>query len=416
MRFEFERKRIMQSFILLFLLSVPLLAHSNQILGKVVSSNSTSPLEKVYVYSYPFDGTSSVSDDKGFFSIFLFSTNEIDTLAFYKIGYNLLKVSLKGFEFRDTIRIELTETIDITKQDYSEIIDIAPKSNLLNALEKTRSLLPDKHHQLKVFLRELDSNKSKTLALVEAVGLIDDQSYSKSLSGLKITLKSLRKSDSFDRSKYLPTKRYIPDVASSNLFYRTYENNFFRLAYVYGTVLNSIDEFLNKKELFIAGIRKSNSNLFISFNFLFTNGSWFESGTIEVSISDGVVTSLERILRIDDDLMQSSKVNLVMNNQGIFPSYIKLYESKVGQINDSLENSTYSLTELYVIQVITKEFEKINEKSVLSRISVLSDGFQPYDKNEWEEFETKFPIESEIKKDLEKITPLQQQFLANSLK
>jgi len=405
----------MKLLILLFL-TAPLLTYSNQILGKVGSSNSKSPLEKVYVYSYPFEGTSSISNDKGFFSIFLSNTNEIDTLAFYKLGYNLLKVSLKEFEFRDTLKIELTETLDITKQDYSGIIDIEPRSNLLNALEKTRSLMPDKHHQLKVFLREVDSNKSTTLALVEAVGLIDDQSYSKSLSSLKIALRSIRKSDSFDHSKYLPTKRYIPDVGSSNLFYRTYENNFFRLAYVNGTVLNSIGEFLNKKEFFIAGVRKSNGNLFIRFNFLFTNGSWLESGTIEVSISGGVITTLERILKIDDDLMQSSKVNLVMNDQGIFPSYIKLYESKVGQINDSLENSTYSLTELYVIQVITKEFEKINEKSLLSRISVLSDGFQPYDKNEWEKFETKYPIGNEIKKDLERITPLQQQFLANSLK
>lgn len=100
----------------------------------------------------------------------------------------------------------------------------------------------------------------------------------------------------------------------------------------------------------------------------------------------------------------------------MFPSYIKLQEFKVGQINYSLENSTYSHSELHVLNVITEEFEKITEKSLLSRISSLSNITFPYNNENWASFESRFPLDLLTRKKLEVIRPLKEQFLSNRSK
>lgn len=390
--------------------------YSHSILIQVIDSKDSSPLEGVYCYSYPFEGSYTVSDGFGFISIFISKENKVDTLALFKVGHRLLKIPVSEFLKNDTIKVELHLNNGIETTELSTLKSLDPKSILIGALDNTRDLMPTKHHQLHFFFREVDQNDTTALSLIEAVGFIDDQSYAKSLTNLKVVIKNFRKSDSFDQSRYLPTKRYIAEAGSSNLLYRTYERNFFRLAYSPGTVLSSVDDFLNKKDVFIADVNKSGKELSIGFNFLFTNGSVVESGTIWVAISESIIISFERSLKIDDQLMESCKIINAKVGPFMFPSYIKLQEFKVGQINYSLENSTYSHSELHVLNVITEEFEKITEKSLLSRISSLSNITFPYNNENWASFESRFPLDLLTRKKLEVIRPLKEQFLSNRSK
>jgi hypothetical protein len=367
-------------------------------IGKVIDQITQQPLGKTVVASSPFNGNYAISDDFGNFTL-LIDYQQIDSITIFKIGYNQIEISILDINVNDTTVFELSRNKQLSQAEITFIKSLEPSLVVSSALESTKSLQPNTHHQLQVFFREIDFNRDSALAIVEASAVIDDQNYAKPLSEISIFVNGIWKSHSWDTRKYLPTRRYVPDVISSNLLYRTYEWNFFRNATKVGTVLNSIPGFIRNKVFLLSGAMVTEIGLQLSISFVNSDGNMQESGTILINKDELIVTQFDRMLTINDDLMGLFRVKNKFDKNAVYPYYIKLCEPKVSQIATTLEGQTYSSTEIY-IETVSTQVERLSNNNRLSRIANFESFNYQHDVDSPTYYE-KFPFDSLYKTKLE---------------
>lgn len=403
----------MKGFNLFFLLVINIsccYAQQQFTVSGIIRASKTQTILPYTIITIKHTNQATVSNEHGVFS-FSFIKSPNDTVVFSLIGYDKKEIAINTLSANDSLSIELTEkAFDLP---VTQIPGLSAKEMVRKAIKNLKQNFPDSNLWLQSFYRQYHKEDDSYVRLIEAIVITNEKRYHdyvNSDKSEKVVVRALRRSDVREENK-AQHGDHLMDLINENPF-----------KFPTGSVLNlkGIDYFD-----FHFTESKTAGETVIEFSSVLSSDVKVQHGLIFIEDETFVI----KRLIIETFPNQNSKVRHFaaagepylwkfrngkyeisfrkINGQVIFDRMVKSYTH---YLFDSKVNS--------LAHIVEENFELQSEKSISTipknfRFSLTSNLYSHgylYDEHDWKYFP---PLQQEIKADLEKHSPLIQQFIDN---
>ena len=376
-------------------------------LGKIVDSETNEPVEFAHVFPVSDQSRGVFSNQLGQFRIRLNQSVSEDSLMISQLGYQTAKVPLE--KSQDTILVQLRQNV-YNLAAVTIMTEDALKDIFRRAIKKIPEHYGHNKYTIQGYYQEYFISDSAYAEIIEAFVNIQDRNYRSPDLKSTIRVESMRKSDDL---RNLPAHLKGDDI---NQLYSTYE-------------------WLNNLRLrSFHFMSRSPSSLFKYFKF-YNLGEYVENRDTLIKIGlkhTGVSTKLrqmpfahgEVIIRKSD--LGILKVRRGASSDGSYheATYRKIkgkyYPHKIQHLltfKYQNQSRTYlQARQLYIYNLLEKGQKK--KGTIIGREKNLRAYTLPYDASFWEDNAILIPLPAPeiLKSDMEKLTPLEDQFTSNAKK
>lgn len=398
---------------------------TNNISGIVTDKEDSSPVPFAYLYLKNYPDFSALADVRGEFkfffpSQFLDEVLVISSLGFQKMEIPIASLSKTGNTLRLQRQLLSLNEVTVMPEDHSM------EEMISQAIDNIPKNYPDKRHQLRGFYRRVSTDYEEFTKLVEAAVVVEDVSYLKDGSFLRIKMESLRQSDDmgvFDSSMSILKQRIRDQIKASgsylsplNEIIGTYRYNEFR-----GDVYNSNtifgkdgDRFMGIPELptyhrFMGEEIVGNDTIYqIAFS-----GQDPPNGRSYLKINSRNHAIVEyQFSRLSGEYENFAKFKEV---DGVYyPEMIRTKELRL--INRDVGTHQMDISTFWFDVPMTEDLKKIRAKDALGRDEEVESNEYELDSSFWSSYDLfqKHPLDSAVIRSLEKNKSLEQQFKRNA--
>lgn len=207
---------------------------TNSISGVVIDREDSSPVQFAYLYLKNYPNFSGLADDQGEFKFYFPGQFVDEIVVISSIGYQKHEIPISSLsKTGNTLKLQrqllsLNE-VTVMPEDHSM------EEMISQAIDNIPINYPDKRHQLTGFYRKVSTNYEEFTKLVEAAVVLEDVSYLKDGSSLRVKLESLRQSDELgeiDSTTTILKQRIREQIKASgstmgpiNEIIKTYQHN-----------------------------------------------------------------------------------------------------------------------------------------------------------------------------------------------
>ncbi|TXE07546.1 carboxypeptidase-like regulatory domain-containing protein [Algoriphagus aquimarinus] len=399
---------------------------TNNISGVVIDTEDSSPVQFAYLYLKNYPDFSALADEQGEFKFFFPSQFWDEIVVISSIGYQKLELPVSSLsKTGNIIRLQrqllsLNE-VTVMPEDHSM------EEMISNAIDNIPKNYPDKRHQLRGFYRKISTNYEEFTKLVEAAVVVEDVSYLKDGSALRVKLESLRQSDELgevDSTMTILKQRIREQIKASgstigplNEIIETYHhNNGFR-----GNAYHSKswfgkdgDRFMGIPELptyrrFMGEEIVGNDTIYqIAFStkdppngssYLKINARNHAIVEYQITFQTGEYQTFAKFREVDGfyypEMIRNRELRLINRDVGIH----------------QMDISTF-----WFDMPATEDLKKIRAKDALDRDEEVENNEYELDSSFWKTYDIikKHPLDSAIIRSLEKNKSLEQQFKSNA--
>ena len=368
------------------------------------------------------------------FTIFLFCAQV--ALAQNQHTNNIVVISSIGYEKKEVSISSLAKTGNTLKLQRQLLslneVTVMPEDHSMEemisqAIDNIPKNYPDKRHQLMGFYRKVSTNYEEFTKLVEAAVVVEDVSYQKDGSALRVKLESLRQSDELgevDSTMTILKQRIREQIKASgstlgpsNQVIKTYQhNNGFR-----GDAYNSKtwfgkdgDRFMGIPELptyrrFMGEEIVGNDTIYqIAFSskdppngnsYLKINSRNHAIVEYQITMQPGGYQTFAKFRDVD----------------GVYyPEMVRNKELRL--INRDVGTHQMDISTIWFDVPLIEDLEKIRAKDALGRDEEVENNDYELDSSFWKAYDLikKHPLDSAIIRSLEKNKSLEQQFKRNA--
>ncbi|WP_339753484.1 carboxypeptidase-like regulatory domain-containing protein [Algoriphagus aquimarinus] len=399
---------------------------TNNISGVVTDKEDSSPVQFAYLYLKNYPDFSALADERGEFKFFFPSQFSDEIVVISSIGYEKKEVSISSLaKTGNTLKLQrqllsLNE-VTVMPEDHSM------EEMISQAIDNIPKNYPDKRHQLMGFYRKVSTNYEEFTKLVEAAVVVEDVSYQKDGSALRVKLESLRQSDELgevDSTMTILKQRIREQIKASgstlgpsNQVIKTYQhNNGFR-----GDAYNSKtwfgkdgDRFMGIPELptyrrFMGEEIVGNDTIYqIAFSskdppngnsYLKINSRNHAIVEYQITMQPGGYQTFAKFRDVD----------------GVYyPEMVRNKELRL--INRDVGTHQMDISTIWFDVPLIEDLEKIRAKDALGRDEEVENNDYELDSSFWKAYDLikKHPLDSAIIRSLEKNKSLEQQFKRNA--
>ncbi|PZX46401.1 carboxypeptidase-like protein [Algoriphagus chordae] len=398
---------------------------TNNISGVVTDKEDSSPVQFAYLYLKNYPDFSALADERGEFKFFFPSQFMDEIVVISSIGYQKLELPVSSLSKTGNIiglqrqLLSLNE-VTVMPEDHSM------EEMISHAIDNIPKNYPDKRHQLKGFYRKVSTNYEEFTKLVEAAVVVEDVSYLKEGSALRVKLESLRQSDELgevDSTMTILKQRIREQIKStgsalgpSNEIIGTYQHNGFR-----GDAYNSKtwfgkdgDRFMGIPEL--PTYRRFMGEEIIGNDTIYQiaistkdppNGSSY----LKINSRNHAIVEYQ-IGYLSGEYQTFAKFREV---DGVYyPEMISIKELRL--INRDVGTHQMDISTFWFDMPMTEDLKKIRAKDALGRDEEVEFNDYELDSSFWKAYDLikKHPLDSAIIRSLEKNKSLEQQFKRNA--
>ncbi|WP_158531227.1 peptidase associated/transthyretin-like domain-containing protein [Algoriphagus chordae] len=391
----------------------------------MTDKEDSSPVQFAYLYLKNYPDFSALADERGEFKFFFPSQFMDEIVVISSIGYQKLELPVSSLSKTGNIiglqrqLLSLNE-VTVMPEDHSM------EEMISHAIDNIPKNYPDKRHQLKGFYRKVSTNYEEFTKLVEAAVVVEDVSYLKEGSALRVKLESLRQSDELgevDSTMTILKQRIREQIKStgsalgpSNEIIGTYQHNGFR-----GDAYNSKtwfgkdgDRFMGIPEL--PTYRRFMGEEIIGNDTIYQiaistkdppNGSSY----LKINSRNHAIVEYQ-IGYLSGEYQTFAKFREV---DGVYyPEMISIKELRL--INRDVGTHQMDISTFWFDMPMTEDLKKIRAKDALGRDEEVEFNDYELDSSFWKAYDLikKHPLDSAIIRSLEKNKSLEQQFKRNA--
>lgn len=411
--------------ILLVFVSTFNLSAQTEISGFVFVKGGNNPVQGAHCYFKSMQYKGVVSDELGYFKIKNLE-NLGDTLVISAIGFKQKEIptfSLNGST--DTIKVYLNEKSIMLNEITIESDGKQLQQIILDALSKIPENYPNKPHQLSGLYRIISTERDKFTKLEEAVVVIDDYSYKRQPSYIKSTTRHFRESKDFGNIDPMAKKIYDKShdkIAenmgrASNSLIRSYHNPI-RFSFRKNSKFNikspyNFEADCHSFELMDISIINSDTVLQIAWAWSPTPTDVKPTGQtyLKINLSDLAITEIKISMRKDNFIIGQFFVRYEKQiDDRYYPKQIQNYKPRF--INRDSDDHEYNIHTLYIDSVKIEGYKKIKARDNNDPSDQYGYKKSNSDLEYWNNSSLleKYPLDSIIKRDLEKEQSLEDQF------
>ncbi len=396
--------------LLILIVCIPFFAISqSRIEGTVRDNQNLIPFCSIYFSENPSIGVSS--NEKGEYILIVADSLIKSNIRFSAVGFNSIEISVNNLI--QNPHVILTEYVKML--DEVRILSSKDEAGAIaqKAFERYDFNFPNTVHTLKGFYREISFNKDSVyLWLQEADLIVQDQSYRKEASKIRIQINELRRSDD-NRSKLAIIsfmRKFVPKQIDQNNLYKTYQTP---IRNYHHKILRLGESFLTSNEFYIEAYSKdiNDSLVILRYESLHNHRTRNYSGRITINLEDNAIIQIEDLVNLYSDsyysLVQFRKID-----EHYYPVFIKEISPGKDDYDNEIQVRTISF---YEIITNKKEVDKIRKKNIASREKTLDEVYYSYNESFWNTYEVfkNAKLPPKVLTTLETRKPLTQQFRQN---
>ncbi|WP_339864755.1 carboxypeptidase-like regulatory domain-containing protein [uncultured Algoriphagus sp.] len=398
---------------------------TNNISGFVTDKEDSSPVQFAYLYLKNYPDFSALADERGEFKFFFPSQFGDEIVVISSIGFQKLEVPISSLsKTGNTLKLQrqllsLNE-VTVMPEDHSM------EEMISKAIDNIPNNYPDKRHQLRGFYRKVSTNYEEFTKLVEAAVVVEDISYLKEGSALRVKLESLRQSDELgevDSTMTILKQRIREQIKStgsalgpSNEIIGTYQHNGFR-----GDAYNSKTWFGKDGDRFMGIPELPTYHKFMGEEIIgkdtihqiafSTKDPPNGSSYLKINSRNHAVVEYQ-ISWLSGEYQTFAKFREV---DGVYyPEMIRNKELRL--INRDVGTHQMDISTFWFDLPKTEDIKKIRAKDALDRDEEVESNDYELDSSFWKAYDliNKHPLDSAIIRSLEKNKSLEQQFKRNA--